>query len=65
MGVTVNVTLRAAGPADGSPLSQFGFRAPRLGPYESKEMVSSIERFNRPVTLPDWRELKAEVQIAQ
>jgi hypothetical protein len=64
-GLTVSVTLRAAGTESESPLSQFAFRAPRLGPYESKEMVSSIERFNRPVTLPNWRDLRAEIQIAQ
>ncbi len=65
MGVTVNVTLRAVNASDGSPLSQFAFRAPKLGPYESKEMVSSIERFNRSLSLPEWRDLKAEIQIAQ
>ncbi len=64
IGVTVNVTLRTTGGAQ-SPLSQFAFRAPRLGPYESKEMVSSIERFNRQVSLPDWQELRADIQIAQ
>jgi hypothetical protein len=65
MGVTVNVTLRAAAAESDAPVSQFAFRAPRLGPYESKEMVSSIERFNRPVSLPNWRDLRAQVQIAQ
>jgi hypothetical protein len=65
IGVTVNVTLRTTGGETQSPLSQFAFRAPRLGPYESKEMVSSIERFNRQVSLPDWQELRAEIQIAQ
>jgi len=62
-GVTVNVTLKDAS-AD-VPLSQFAFRAPRLGPYESKEMVSSIERFNKPISLPDWRALKTEIEITQ
>jgi hypothetical protein len=65
MGVTVTVTLRAAGTESNAPLSQFAFRAPRLGAYESKEMVSSIERVNRPITLPNWRDLRTEIQIAQ
>ena len=65
IGVTVNVTLRAISGDAQSPLSQFAFRAPRLGPYESKEMVSSIERFNRQVSLPDWQDLRADIQIAQ
>ncbi len=64
VGLTVNVTLRSGADAD-SPLSQFAFRAPRLAPYESKEMVSSIQGFNRAVALPDWRDLRAEIQIAQ
>jgi hypothetical protein len=65
LGVTVNVTLRAAGPDPLTPISQFAFRAPRLGPYESKEMVSTIERYNRPVSLPDWRDVRTEIQITQ
>ena len=64
VGLTVNVTLRSGGESD-APLSQFAFRAPRLGPYEAKEMVSSIQGFNRSVALPDWRDLRAEIQIGQ
>ncbi|MEO5923946.1 MAG: hypothetical protein ABIR70_08980 [Bryobacteraceae bacterium] len=65
VGLTVQVTLRSSVGDSSAPLSQFAFKAPRLAPYESKEMVSSIERFNRAVALPNWRELQAEVQIAQ
>lgn len=62
-GLVVTVVLRAADTATGQPLSQFSFRAPALGPYESKEMVSSIERVSRPVDIPHWRNLRAEVRI--
>jgi hypothetical protein len=62
-GVVVNVTLRAAG--NQPPLSQFSFRSPRLAPYESKEMVSSIERLNRPLETPDWRDVQAEIEYQQ
>lgn len=62
-GVVVNVTLRAAG--NQPPLSQFSFRAPRLGPYESREMISSIERLNRPLDTPDWRDVRAEIEYQQ
>ena len=61
--VVVNVTLRGA--AGDPPLSQFSFRAPRLGPYESREMISSIERLNRPLDLPDWRDLQADVELTE
>lgn len=62
-GVTVNVTLRST--SSEAPLSQFAFRAPRLGPYESKEMISSIERMSHAVTLPAWQELRTEIQISR
>ena len=62
LGVTVHVTLHTSADA---PLTQFAFRAPKLGPYESKEMVSSIERFDRSVSLPDWRDLRADVQLSR
>jgi hypothetical protein len=28
-------------------------------------MISSIERISRSITLPDWSDLRAEVQVAQ
>ena len=64
--VTVYVTLRTASAKPGQPpLCKFSFRAPTLGPFESKEMTSSIEKLNRSLTLPEWQDLRSEVQIAQ
>ena len=64
--VNVFVTLRSANAQPGQPpISRFSFKAPDLGPYESKEMTSSIERLSRPMTLPEWQDLRAEVQIAR
>jgi hypothetical protein len=64
--VTVYVTLRTASAKPGQPpLCRFSFRAPSLGPFESKEMTSSIEKLNRSITLPEWQDLRPEVQIAQ
>lgn len=62
-GVTVNVTLRST--ASEAPLSQFAFRAPRLGPYESKEMISTIERMDRAISLPPWQDLRTEIQVSR
>ncbi|MEO8098321.1 MAG: hypothetical protein ABI811_11520 [Acidobacteriota bacterium] len=62
-GLNVSVTLRS-GP-DQFPLTQFSFRAPNIGPYESREMVSYIKNMNRSVPLPDWQDVHAETQIAQ
>ncbi len=64
--MTVFVTVRTAGAKAGQPpLCRFSFRSTGLAPFESKEMTSSIEKLPRPVALPDWHDLRAEVQIAQ
>jgi hypothetical protein len=64
--VTVYVTLRTASAKPGQPpICRFSFRAPSLGPFESKEMTSNIEKLSRSITLPEWQDLRSEVQIAQ
>ena len=65
VGLTVMVTLRPTTGESDAPLSQFTFKAPRLAPYEAKEMVSSIERFSSSVTVPGWRDLRADIQVGQ
>lgn len=64
--MTVYVTVKAANAKPGQPpLCRFSFRSPGLGPFESKEMISSIEKLSRPVALPDWHDLRAEVELSQ
>jgi len=64
--VTVYVTLYAADAQTGQPpLCKFQFAAPNLAPYQSKDMTSAIEQVTRPVTLPDWPDLRAQVEIGQ
>lgn len=64
--MTVYVTLRTADAKPGQPpVCRFSFRAPTLAPYESKEMTSPIEKLVHPVALPEWQDLRSEVQIAQ
>lgn len=64
--MTIFVTLRAANAKQGQPpLCRFSFKAPSLGPFESKEMTSPIEKSTKSISLPDWQDLRAEVQIAQ
>ena len=64
--MTLYVTVRTASAKPGQPpVCRFSFRAPGLGPFESKEMTSSIEKVSRTVTLPEWQDLRAEVQIGQ
>lgn len=65
-GLTVYVTLRSARAQPGQPpVSRFSFRSPDLGPFESKEMTGVIENLTRSATLPEWPDLRAEVQVAQ
>jgi hypothetical protein len=64
--MTVFVTLRSGTAKPGQPpLCRFSFRAPNLAPFESKEMTSNIEKLSRSITLPEWQDLRSEVQIAQ
>ena len=56
--LTPNAALWSYG-GPGAPVS------PELGPFESKEMTSSIEKLSRSVTVPEWADLRAEVQVSQ
>ncbi len=64
--VTVYVTLHANAAKPGQPpLSRFSFRAPNVGPNESKEMSSTIEKISQPITLPEWQDMRVEVSLGQ
>ena len=60
----VFITLRSAKPGQ-APLCRFSFKIPSLGPFEAKEMSSPIEKSVRGVSLPDWQDVRADVQISQ
>ncbi|MDP8991015.1 MAG: hypothetical protein M3N41_13160, partial [Acidobacteriota bacterium] len=63
-GVNVNVTLYAADAKAGQPaLCSFQFAAPNLGPFQSKDMTSAIGSETRPLSVPDWQDLRASVEI--
>jgi hypothetical protein len=65
-GITVWVTLRSASAKAGQPpFTRFSFRAPDLGPFESREMVSTIEKLPRTLTLPEWQDLRPDIEIGQ
>jgi hypothetical protein len=64
--VTVYVTLYTADAKAGQPpLCRFQFTAPNLAPFQAKDMTSAIERVTRPVSLPDWQDLRATVEIGE
>ncbi len=63
-GVNVNVTLYAADAKAGQPaLCSFQFAAPNLGPFQAKDMTSAIDPQTRPVSVPEWHDLRASVEI--
>ena len=65
-GLTVYVTLHAADAKPGQPpLCQFSFVTPDLEPYEAKQMSNTIEGIRKAVVLPDWRELRVDVEVGQ
>ncbi len=62
--MTVYVTLRASGAKPGQPpLSRFSFRTASLGPFESREMTSPIEKLPRTGALPEWQDLRADIEL--
>jgi hypothetical protein len=62
--MTVYVTLRATNARSGQPpIAKLTFRSPALAAFEAKEMFSSIERTTAPVDLPDWQDLRADVDV--
>ncbi|MEO8051256.1 MAG: hypothetical protein ABI833_12640 [Acidobacteriota bacterium] len=65
-GATVFVTLYTADAKAGQPpLCKFVFTAPSLAPFQSKDMASAIESVTLPVSLPDWQDLRASVEITE
>ncbi|MGA3190857.1 MAG: hypothetical protein ABSF22_27485, partial [Bryobacteraceae bacterium] len=58
------ITLRSVKPGQ-PPLCRFSFKVPSLAPFESKEMSSPIEKTTRAISLPDWQDIRADVQISQ
>jgi len=62
--LTVYVTLRASNAKQGqAPLARFMFRSPNLAAYEAKEMANPIEHGIGTLDLPDWQDLRADVEV--
>ena len=62
--MTVYVTLRASAAKPGqAPIARMTFRSPALAAFEAKEMFNSIEHAPAQVDLPDWQDLRADVEV--
>ena len=46
-----------------APLASFEFKAPSLGPYESKELKATVRSGVRAYELPDWQFLETDLEI--
>ncbi|MGH9667087.1 MAG: hypothetical protein ACRD9L_21895 [Bryobacteraceae bacterium] len=63
-GATVNVSLKGArGHFQRSPLVAFSFRLPAIGPLESREMTTVLDRPLKTAEIPDWQTLRPEIQV--
>jgi hypothetical protein len=69
--VTVYVTLRSSASKPGqAPLYRFAFRAPALGPFESKEMSAPPDKgadkaLDKLAHSADWQSLHADIELGQ
>ena len=64
--MTVYVTLWASGTKPGQPpLCRFSFRTGGLGPLAAKEMTTSLDKLSRPGGVPDWQDLRAQIEVGQ
>ncbi len=53
------ITLAAAG----KPMFQFSASIPSIGPYESKDLSTTVKTQLKPYELPDWQLLKPSFRI--
>jgi len=58
------LTLKAKGAKpEHPPLASFEFKVPSIGPYESKELKTTVTSTMRAYELPDWQFLDADLEI--
>jgi hypothetical protein len=63
-GVSADVVLKPVNAKpDTPPVTEFAFKLPTLGPYESKEVTVPAKTKLRAYEMPDWQFLQSEVNI--
>jgi hypothetical protein len=64
--VTLFVTLWASGTKPGQPpLLRYSLKTPGIGPYEAKEMTTAVDKMPRSASLPEWQDLRVQVEVGQ
>ncbi len=63
-GIGADVALRpVTAKPDQEPVTEFSFKLPNLGPYESREVSVPAKTKFRAYEIPDWQFLRADVEI--
>jgi len=63
-GVTLTVTLKPVNSTpETPPVTEFSFKLPTLGPYESREITVPAKTKLRAYEMPDWQFIQSDVQI--
>ncbi len=62
LGGTLTLKPRGAKP-EHAPLASFEFKVPSIGPYESKEIKTTVTSTMRAYELPDWQFLETDLEI--
>jgi hypothetical protein len=62
LGGTLTLKPRGAKP-ENAPLASFEFKVPSIGPYQSKELKTTVRSNMRAYELPDWQFLEADLEI--
>jgi hypothetical protein len=57
------VNLMARGDKQQTPVGQFSFSVPSLGPYESKDVTAPVNTTLKVYELPDWQFVSTQVQV--
>lgn len=66
-GLALEITVRSAAPldTDNAPLFRVPATVLSLGPYQSKEIRTDIDAQLQSKSLPDWENLKVDVQVTE
>jgi hypothetical protein len=64
-GIKGSVVVRASNAApNAAPITTVPLDVPSLGPYEVKEIITSLKTSLRAYEMPDWQFLKADLRLA-
>jgi hypothetical protein len=63
-GMVIRIAVRSAsGAAGGAPLFVVSAVIPSLGPFQSKEIRTDLDSELRSSAIPEWENLRTEVQV--